>query len=300
MMAAAVSAPADLEVVPLSKHTGAEIRGVDLSADLDEGTIGRIRQALLRWKVVFFRNQDLDRDAHVRLGHRFGAVDRAHPTLPPKFPEHPEIVLIEKDPVASEPDGAIDHQWHSDMTYVDRPPMGSILRAVAVPPCGADTEWTNLAAAYAALSPPLRVMIDELTAVHHNVLHLVRGEPTELMRRFMANRLRARHAVVTVHPETDERVLFVNPDYTSHIVELSRRESRHVLACLFEHLSSREFTVRYRWEPGDVAFWDNRASAHIAPHDVPDGFHREMERITLTGTTPVGQQGFVSCCLESD
>lgn len=203
--------------------------------------------------------------------------------------------MIEKDPLSESEDGsAIDHQWHSDITYVDTPPMGSILRAVQVPPYGSDTEWTNLAAAYAELSEPLRTMIDGLTAVHHNVLHLVRGEPTPLMRAFMAKSLRALHPVVAVHPETAERILYVNPDYTSHIVELSRRESRHVLACLYEHLASREFTVRFRWEPGDVAFWDNRSTAHVAPHDLPEGYHREMERITLVGSRPIGLSGVES------
>jgi taurine dioxygenase len=136
-------------------------------------------------------------------------------------------------------------------------------------------------------------MIDGFTAVHENVLHLVRGEPTPLMEAFMAKRLRARHPVVTVHPETGERLLYVNPDYTAYIVELSRRESAHVLACLNEHLTSREFTVRFHWEPGDVAFWDNRATAHIAPNDVPEGHHRVMERITLVGVRPVGIDGRV-------
>ncbi len=225
----------------------------------------------------------------------------AHPTLPARFPERPEILVIEKDPQSDAPDGsAIDHRWHTDVTYVDAPPMGSILRAVEVPPYGADTEWTNLAAAYAALSEPVRSMIDGFTAVHENVLHLVRGEPTPTMRAFMAKRLRALHPVVTVHPETGERILYVNPDYTAYIVELSRRESHHLLACLNEHLSGREFTVRYRWEPGDVAFWDNRSTAHVAPNDVPEGHHREMERITLTGTRPVGVNGEVSRTLEGD
>jgi taurine dioxygenase len=291
----------ELEVLPLSKHTGAEIRGVDLSAHLDDDTIRRIRDALLRWKVVFFREQDVSRDAHVALGARFGEVARAHPTLPARFPERPEILVIEKDPLEDAPGGsAIDHRWHTDVTYVDAPPAGSILRAVQVPPYGADTEWTNLAAAYATLSEPVRSMIDPLNAVHENVLHLVRGEPTPLMQAFMAKRLRALHPVVTVHPETGERVLYVNPDYTAYIVELSRRESHHVLACLNEHLSSREFTVRFRWEAGDVAFWDNRSTAHVAPNDVPEGYHRVMERITLTGTRPVGVNGQVSRSLDPD
>ena len=281
-----------IEVVPLSKFTGAEVRGVDLSSDLDGDAVAAIRGALLRWKVVFFRGQQLSRDGHVALGARFGQVVGGHPTLPPRFPERPEILVLEKDAQSEAPDGAsIDHRWHTDVTYVDTPPMGSILRAVQVPAYGADTEWTNLAAAYRALAEPIRTMIDGLTAVHENVLHVVRGEPTPLMLAFMAKRLTAHHPVVTVHPETGERVLYVNPDYTSHIVEMSRRESKHVLACLNEHLASREFTVRFRWEPGDVAFWDNRASAHVAPNDVPEGFHRVMERITLVGVRPVGVNG---------
>lgn len=285
----------ELEVHPLSKYTGAEIRGVDLSSPLGDRTVRGISDALLRWKVVFFRGQHITRDDHVALASRFGEAVPAHPTLPPRDPERPEILVLEKGPRSAAPDGsAIDHRWHTDVTYVEAPPMGSILRAVEVPPYGADTEWTNLAAAYATLSERLRSMIDGFTAVHENVLHVVRGEPTPVMSAFMAKRLRALHPVVTVHPDTGERILFVNPDFTSHIVELSRRESHHVLACLNEHLASREFTVRYRWEPGDVAFWDNRATAHIAPNDVPEGHHRVMERVTLAGARSVGLDGRLS------
>lgn len=291
----------EIEILPLSKYTGAEIRGVDLASPLDADTVRQIRDALLRWKVVFFRGQHLTRDAHVAMGARFGEVAPAHPTLPARFPEHPQILPLEKDPQSEAPGGsAIDHRWHTDVTYIESPPMGSILKAVQVPPYGADTEWTNLAAAYATLSEPVRSMIDGLTAVHENVLHLVRGEPTPLMRSFMSKRLSAQHPVVTIHAETGERVLYVNPDYTAHIVELSRRESHYLLGCLNEHLSSREFTVRYRWEPGDVAFWDNRATAHVAPNDVPEGHHRVMERITLTGVPLVGACGHVSRTLEGD
>lgn len=288
-----------IEVVPLSQHTGAEIHGVQLSPTLDDDTVAAIRAALLQWKVVFFRDQELDRDAHVALGARFGEVSPAHPTLPPRFPDRPEIVVIEKDAHGDDPDETIlDHRWHTDVSYVEAPPMGSILRAVTVPPYGGDTEWTNLAAAYAAVSEPLRTLIDGLTAVHHNVLHLVRGEPNQLQRDFESTRLRARHPVVAVHPETGERTLFVNPDFTSHIPELTRQESAHLLACLYEHLASREFTVRFRWAPGSVAFWDNRATAHRAPADVPPGHHREMERVTLRGQRPVGANGFVSSTID--
>jgi alpha-ketoglutarate-dependent taurine dioxygenase len=289
-----------IEVVPLSKHTGAELRGVDLMSGLDDDVVAEIEHALLRWKVVFVRGQHLSRDAHVALGERFGTVEVAHPTLPPRFPDRPEILVLEKDARRDDGGAAIDHRWHTDLTYVAAPPMGSILRAVDTPPFGGDTEWTNLAAAYEALSAPMREMIDRLSAVHENVLHVVRGEPTPLMRAFMATRLRAVHPVVTVHPRTGERVLYVNPDYTSYIVELSRHESDHLLACLTEHLADRDFSVRFRWEPGDVAFWDNRASAHRAPNDVPEGHHRVMERITITGVPPVGVHGMVSRAFEPD
>ncbi len=285
-----------IEVLPQTQHTGAEIRGVTLSPDLDDATVAEIRAALLRWKVVFFRDQDLDRDRHVALGARFGEVTLAHPTLPPRFPDHPEIVVIQKDAHGhDDPEETIlEHRWHSDVTYTAMPPMGSILRAVELPPYGGDTEWTNLAAAYAGLSAPLKAMIDGLTAVHHNVLHLMRGEPNQLQRDFESIRLRARHPVVSVHPETGEKVLYVNPDFTSHVYELTRQEGEHVLALLYEQLASREYTVRFRWEPGSVAFWDNRATAHRAPLDVPAGYHREMERITLAGEPHTGPTGFTS------
>ncbi|MEQ8840813.1 MAG: TauD/TfdA family dioxygenase [Acidimicrobiales bacterium] len=283
-----------VEIVPLSQHIGAEIRGVDIGGDLTDAEVAAIRAALLEWKVVFFRGQDLDRDSHVAFGKRFGEVPRAHPTLLSKFPENPEILLIEKDASGGDDESRLQHRWHTDVTYVESPPMASILRAIDVPPYGADTEWTNLAAAYRTLSEPLRTLIDGLTAVHHNVLHLVRGEPTPLMISFESKKLRAVHPVVSVHPETDEPVIYVNPDFTSHIVELSRQESAHILACLYEHMTSHEFTVRFNWEPGSVAFWDNRATAHLAPADVPGNYHRLMERITLRGTKQVGPSGFVS------
>ena len=288
-----------MEVVPLSQHIGAEISGVDLAAGPSDDEISAIRNALLQWKVVFFRGQNLTRDTQVAFGQRFGEVTPAHPTLPSRFPERPEIVVIETDPDTDPTASRLEHRWHTDVTYTEAPPLGSILRAVEVPPYGADTEWSNLAAAYNTLSAPIRSLIDDLTAVHHNVLHLVRGEPTPLMTSFEATRLRAVHPIVRVHPETGERVLYVNPDFTSHIPELSRRESAHVLACLYEHMTSREFTVRFSWKPGSVAFWDNRATAHLAPADVAVGYHRSMERITLAGSKPVGPTGFVSHRLDA-
>jgi taurine dioxygenase len=130
-----------IDVIPLAQHIGAEVRGVDLATDLDGDAIAAIRAALLQWKVVFFRDQHLDRDAHVAFGARFGEVTPAHPTLPAPFPERPEILVVKADPHSHDPgDSILEHRWHSDVTYVEAPPLGSILRAVQVPPFGADTE----------------------------------------------------------------------------------------------------------------------------------------------------------------
>jgi alpha-ketoglutarate-dependent taurine dioxygenase len=318
-----------LDVRPTAGYIGAEIHGVDLSQPLDPAVVAEIRATLLRWKVVFFRDQDLTQAQHIEFGRQFGTVTPAHPTLPAAFSEHPEILLLDnrvmggaggesakegsdKDSGATRRAGgegmgagmgggglAIDSQWHTDVTFVPNPPMGSILRGVVVPPYGGDTQWINLAVAYERLSAPLRTMIDGLHAVHHNQLPIKRGDlPPALAKQFLGTGLRAVHPVVRVHPETGEKVIFVNPNFTSHIVELSRQESRHLLAMLYEHMTNAEFSTRFRWQPGSIAFWDNRATAHQVPTDIPPGMHRSMQRITVAGDTPVGPDGSTSYALE--
>lgn len=192
----------------------------------------------------------------------------------------------------------IESRWHTDVTFMPEPPMGSILRGVVVPPYGGDTQWTNLVTAYNELSPEVRTFIDGLHAVHHNDLPILRGEMSgELAEQFAARPLRSVHPVVRVHPETGEKALFVSPNFTSHIVELSRKEGGHVLAMLYEQLANPAYTVRFRWEPDSVAFWDNRCTAHLVPTDVPKGMHRSMQRITIAGPTPVGPDGSTSYML---
>ncbi|HEY7133660.1 MAG TPA: TauD/TfdA family dioxygenase [Acidimicrobiia bacterium] len=308
----AEAAALGLEVRPQAGHIGAEIHGVDLTRPLAPEVVEAIRATLLRWKVVFFRDQHVTQDQHVAFGRAFGEVTPAHPTLPAAFPDHPEILLLDNERFArAERKGrddaasggarggpSIESRWHTDVTFVPNPPMGSILRGVIVPEYGGDTQWTNLVVAYERLSAPVRALVDELHAVHHNVLPLSRGELSpELQQQFQAQDLRAQHPVVRVHPETGERALFVNPNFTSHIVELSRQEGRHLLAMLYEHLSNPEFTVRFRWQPDSIAFWDNRATAHLVPTDVPSGARRSMQRITLAGDVPVGPDGSESFAL---
>ena len=288
-----------LDVRPIAGKIGAEIHGVDLSAPLPADVVAEIRATLLKWKVVFFRNQELTPAQHIAFGRHFGEVTPAHPTLPAMIPEHPEILVLGKRNSAMNEDAPrVESRWHTDVTFVPNPPMASILRGVVVPPYGGDTQWLNLAAAYAELSPEIQRLIDGLHAVHHNVLPIARGEMTsKLAQTFASSDLRSVHPVVRVHPETGEKVLFVNPNFTSHIFELSRQESRHLLAMLYEHMTNPKFTCRFHWEPGSLAFWDNRATAHIVPTDVPPEYERSMQRITLAGDIPVGPDGSTSYAL---
>jgi taurine dioxygenase len=291
-----------LDVRPMSGHIGAEIFGVDLSTPLDPAVVAEIRAALLRWKVVFFRDQDITQAQHIAFGRLFGEVTPAHPTLPAAFPEYPEILQLGGSSSMYTKDGpTIESRWHTDVTFVPNPPMASILRGIVVPPYGGDTQWTNLVAAYENLSPEVQSFIDGLHAVHHNQLPIARGEmTTALGKQFASSDIRSVHPVVRVHPETGEKAIFVNPNFTSHIVELSRQEGRHVLEMLYEQLARPLFTVRFRWQPGSIAFWDNRATAHLVPTDVPKEFERTMQRITLAGDLPVGPDGSTSYALSGD
>jgi len=291
-----------LDVRPMSGHIGAEIHGVDLR-ELPPEAVTAIRSTLLEWKVVFFRNQPLTQDEHLAFARAFGEPLPGHPTLLPAFPDHPEILLLDNQ--AGGAGGGnktggpmIESRWHTDVTFMPEPPMGSILRGVVVPPYGGDTQWTNLVTAYDELSLEVRSFIDGLHAVHHNDLPILRGEMSgELAQQFAARPLRSVHPVVRVHPETGEKALFVSPNFTSHIVELSRKEGGHVLAMLYEQLANPAYTCRFRWEPDSVAFWDNRATAHLVPTDVPKGMHRSMQRITIAGEVPLGADGSRSYAL---
>ncbi|MFM8860859.1 MAG: TauD/TfdA dioxygenase family protein [Acidimicrobiia bacterium] len=288
-----------LDVRPMSGYTGAEILGVDLTRPLEPAVIDEIRATLVQWKVVFFRDQFLDQAQHVAFGRQFGELIPGHPTLPAMYEEYPEILVLDNVSGATRNQGddagqppRVENNWHTDITFSLAPPAASILRSVVVPPYGGDTQWTNLVRAYSRLSPEVQRFIDGLHAVHHNVLPIERGEmPSSLAATFGATPIKSIHPVVRVIPETGEKVLFVNPNFTSHIVELTRKESGHVLSMLYEELTRAEHTVRFRWEPGSIAFWDNRQTAHLVPTDVPAGMHRWMERITLVGDVPVGPDG---------
>jgi len=291
-----------VQVKPVAGHIGAEISGVDLSRPLGEAEVQAIRQAWLKHKVVFFRNQNLDHAAQVAFTANFGQVTYAHPLEDEPNVEHPEILAIDRRRYERRDKKRYTYEsrWHTDVTAVVNPPAGSILRAVNVPEFGGDTTWTNLVAAYEGLSAPLKVLADGLRAEHRfNARRNLRDSDNPFIKRVAANPQVSIHPVVRVHPETGERALFVSPGFTSHILDVSPAESDKLLELFFAQISDPKYTVRLRWNNGDIAFWDNRATAHIGPQDLD---HVDVERVlyrtTLVGDVPVGVDGFQSQLVE--
>ncbi|MGF1424957.1 TauD/TfdA dioxygenase family protein [Kitasatospora sp. LaBMicrA B282] len=292
-----------LTVRPVAGHIGADIDGVDLSRPLAAGTVQQIKDALHRHKVVFFRAQQLDHAAQIAFARQFGELTYAHPhdDAPPQ--DHPEIFTIDPRRFA-ERYGAdfVDEYrkrqysyfdgWHTDVTAAVNPPAGSILRAEIAPEVGGDTQWTNLVAAYQGLSAPVRSFVDTLRAEHRYGGSRSLDGDSGYAKRINDNLLVAVHPVVRVHPETGERALFVNPGFTNRIVDVTASESRRILDLLYAEITRPEYTVRFRWEAGHVAFWDNRATAHLAPRDLEHlDVERRLHRVTLIGEVPVGPDG---------
>lgn len=269
---------------------GAEVRGIDL-ATASDAEVAAVRRALTEHKVLFFSGQDLDPDSQIALGNRLGSLTASHPVVPGLDEAHTEIYALDSA------DNGFADVWHTDVTFVRRPPLGSILRAVTLPPTGGDTNWADLELAYRSLSEPVRELADRLTAVHDGTrefgyyLAQRRGGEGSI---WDGERYRSlepiEHPVVRVHPETGRRSLFVNPGFTSHIVGVSDAESRHLLDLFYAHITKPEHIVRHRWQVGDVAMWDNRATAHYANRDYGDA-RRVMHRVTLRGDEPVGVTG---------
>ncbi|WP_437983807.1 TauD/TfdA dioxygenase family protein [Sorangium sp. So ce117] len=284
-----------IQVKPLAGHIGAEIHGADISKPLPDEAVAAIRAALLKWKVVFFRNQPLGHAEQIAFAARFGEVTYAHPHEDEPFDEHPEILAIDSRRYDRRYGRrfSYENRWHTDVTAAVNPPAASILRAHILPPYGGDTTWTNLVAAYEGLSAPLRALVDGLRAEHRFGLRFApQDQDSPYLRKVRENPLISIHPVVRVHPETGERALFVSPGFTSHIVGLSPRESSAILDLLFEQISRPAYTVRFRWEPGSIAFWDNRATAHLGPQDLGHlDVDRVLYRVTLTGDIPVGVDG---------
>ena len=274
-----------IQVSPLCGALGAEISGVDLAAGPSDAVLADIRKALNDYLVIFFRDQDLTPDQQKDFGRRFGTLN-IHPIYEP-LPGHPEILQVVKEADAL---NNIGDTWHSDATFLPEPPMGSILYAREVPPFGGDTLFANLYLAYEMLTDGMRRMLSTMNAVHSDAfLTKVNTErnatrSTKLREGAIAAKETV-HPVVRTHPETGRKGLFINEPFTERFDGMSIAESRPILDFLLAHIKRPEFTCRFRWQVGSVAFWDNRCTHHYALNDY-HGYRREMHRVTVNGDRP--------------
>jgi taurine dioxygenase len=273
-----------LDIKPIAGALGAEIGGVDLSKDLDADCVGAIRQALLDHLVIFFRDQTLTPARFAAFARRFGDPV-AYPFVKglEGFPEIIEVAKLEHERVNF---GGV---WHSDTTYLEQPPMGSLLYARELPPYGGDTLFANQYLAYETLSVGMRRFLDGTTGISSSSKadvsrtreDRIKSSGTQEARK----ELTAEHPAVRVHPETGRRALYVNTAHTVRFGDMTEEESAPILAYLFQHQIKPEFTCRFVWQPGSLAFWDNRAAQHNPINDY-HGFRRIMHRITLAGDKP--------------
>lgn len=287
-----------LEVIPQTGFTGAEVRGIDLAAPLDDDTVSKLRQALLAWKVIFARDQHLDDASHVALARRFGQTrprSRAGYLDDSGNGSTPEIFSVRYEyPPFDENATPHIQQWHIDGANTLEPPAILSIRVDTARAYGGDTNFSNLVTAYETLPAKVRAFADGLRVVNRFPPHLTRGN-AERLRALELNPVITEHPVVRIHPETGERALFVEPTHSSEIVGLTPRQSRYVLDIFFDEINKPEHVFRLRWETGTVALWDNRATAHYAPNDLRHLGHRvgerEAYRVALLGDRPAGPDG---------
>ena len=267
-----------LDIRPLTPAIGAEILGIDLGSDQIAGSIAGIRAALLKYGVIFFRDQDLTQEQHIAFARHFGGLE-VHPATPEDQP-NPEVLRIAHGPKSR----GQENNWHSDVTWREKPSLGSILLAREVPDVGGDTLFANMHLAYERLSPKMQAFCEGLTAVHdisRVFAKRLKKAPEDLHEKYPP----VRHPVIRTHPETGERVIYVNTAFTSHIEGLSAVESRWLLDHLFVTAKDVEVQCRFRWRAGSIAFWDNRVCQHLAVSDYFPA-RRVMERVTVAGDTP--------------
>lgn len=273
-------------VEPLSGALGAEIKGLDLSRELDERQVAALREAWREHLVLVFRDQDLEPGGHVALARRLG-TPHIHPFVQ-GLPDHPEVIEIVKEPEETNAWGA---GWHSDVSFEECPSLGSLLHAKEIPPFGGDTVFANMELAYDTLDDAMKERLSGLRAQHSS------GAPARYADRYRGMRPRQgeasshSHPVVRIHPETGRKILFVNPIFTHAIEGLEEAESATLLRDLIDHATRLDFTCRIRWAPRTLVMWDNRSVMHNALTDFftargNTGHRRVMHRVTLQGDRP--------------
>ena len=273
-----------ISVNPVAGALGAEVDGVHL-AQLNDSTFVEVRAAFLEFQVLFFRDQEITRDQQKAFARRFGTL-QIHPFEQPLREEgHPEFVVFQSD----EKHPYVAQAWHSDVTFMDQPSLGSVLRCVVAPAFGGDTMWASMYAAYEALSDKMQRMLSDLFAIHNlarvSALADYRNEQISDKDAHAIQTMSAEHPVVRTHPETGRKGLFVNSHFTASIKGMKPTESTALLSFLYRHIESPDFTCRFRWRANSVAMWDNRCTQHRAVAD-NRAAERRLERVTINGDKP--------------
>ncbi|MGH9170531.1 MAG: TauD/TfdA dioxygenase family protein [Acidimicrobiales bacterium] len=290
-----------IDVQPLTGCIGAVLGGVDLAC-LRGGDVASIRAALLAHRVVFFRDQELDSDSQIAFARQLGPLTRGHPTLSPAT-EHPEVHELDSA------QGSQADYWHTDVTFVERPPAISVLRAVTLPSHGGDTLWASTVAGFKSLRPELRELAEKLDALHTNIHDYATAaapapsataDPAHAahVAEFRSQRFETVHPVVRVHPETGEPALLLG-GFASRILHYRDSLSQDLLRAFSSQVTSPDHCVRWSWRPGDVAMWDNRSTQHYAVFDYAPQ-RRQMQRVTVAGEVPVAVDGRPSVSLAGD
>jgi taurine dioxygenase len=269
--------PDGLRLKHLAPTIGTEVLGIDLRQPLDDEQFGFLRQLLLERKVIFFREQFLTPEQHLDFGRRWGELE-AVPFLE-HDKTHPELLAIRRGSERS-----FENNWHSDVSWREAPSMGSILRALKVPEVGGDTMWADMTAAYDALSPSMKAVLEPLTAVH-SIEALSAYVSRETIEKYLVEFPPQEHPVVRTHPETGKKTIYVNVAHTRRIKGMSPQESAFLLGQIYRYADIPEFQCRFHWEPGSIAFWDNRSTQHYA---IADYYPQErwMDRVTVKGDKP--------------
>jgi taurine dioxygenase len=271
------------DIRPIAGALGAEIGGIDLTANIGPEAFTEIRRLLVEYGVIFFRDQDISHAQQKNIAAYFGPL-QTHPAYE-TITGFPEITVLESTP---EKPTKIEC-WHSDMTFRQHPPLGTVLRSKIIPPKGGDTMWACMATAYNGLSQPMQNMLEGLTAIHdfrHGFKEsLAEAGGLERLANAVAENPPAEHPVVRIHPESGKKVIFVNSLFTTHIVGIPKNESTAILEFLYQHVTTAEYTCRINWQANCVAIWDNRSTQHKPINDYFPA-HRQLERITIDGDKP--------------
>jgi taurine dioxygenase len=267
------------DIVPQARTIGAEISGVDLSRPLTPHLHDELNRALLEWKVLFFRSQHLTSDQQRSFAHNWGELE-TNPLLAPGASE--DVVRFDKSGGTAP---TFENVWHTDVTFRERPALGAVLQLREVPPFGGDTMWADMAAAYDNLPQEVKDRVDDARAVHDFIPGFARFYAPDRLAPFQDLFPPVEHPVVRTHPDTGRRMLFVNTSFTTRITGMDRDESDRLLRLLFQQAHVPEYQVRFRWQPGDIAFWDNRATQHYAVNDYGSR-RRVAERVAIAGDRP--------------